>query len=527
MKNDSQDQALVFGPFRLVRRGGTLYRATQDGSRIPVVLGSRALDVLEALLARPGELVTKSEIMARVWPNTVVEEGNLTVQISALRRVLKTGGAGNDWIVTVPGRGYRFSGQVTQEIDAPRISVPLPDRPSLAVLAFTNLGGNPDQEYFSDGLAEDLTIALSRNHRFFVIAQQSSFSYKGTDTSIRVLAQELGVRYVVQGSVRRSAARMRIAVQVVDTETSTNVWVEYYDRELTDIFAVQDEITAAVAASIEPSIAAREYEHAKQKPPESLDAWEAYHRGMWHYSKSTVAENHKARELFMRATALDATFSAAYQGLALTHLDEAVLYGKRTPEDVLADAETPARMAVALDPNDAHAHVTLTFFFFIRGDLETALAEADYALSLNASSASVHWARSGVLAFMGRFQDARVAASTFLRLSPRDPRAWRVLSHLTLAAYAEGEHALAADVARRGIRANPAQPTLYRWLIAALGQLGRVEEAQVVIRDVNELLRPMTFDDYAVVRGPWWRDAVYDALLEGLCKAGWKPASAK
>jgi TolB-like protein len=216
MNAGGQNQSFVFGPFRFVRGGGVLYRTTPERDWVLVSVGSRALDVLAVLLGRPGELVSKSDIMTRVWPDTVVEEGNLTVQISALRKALNAGGAGNGWIVTVPGRGYRFAGQVLKETDAPKPAMPPPDKPSIAVLAFINASGDPAKEYFSDGFAEDLTIALSRNRRFFVIAQQSSFSYKGSDTSIRVLARELGVRYVVKGSVRLAAGRLRIAVQLVE-----------------------------------------------------------------------------------------------------------------------------------------------------------------------------------------------------------------------------------------------------------------------------------------------------------------------
>lgn len=520
MNAGGQNQSFVFGPFRFVRGGGVLYRTTPERDWVLVSVGSRALDVLAVLLGRPGELVSKSDIMTRVWPDTVVEEGNLTVQISALRKALNAGGAGNGWIVTVPGRGYRFAGQVLKETDAPKPAMPPPDKPSIAVLAFINASGDPAKEYFSDGFAEDLTIALSRNRRFFVIAQQSSFSYKGSDTSIRVLARELGVRYVVKGSVRLAAGRLRIAVQLVEAETSVNIWVENYSIEPNSIFALQDEITAAIAASIEPSISMTEYENAKQKPPESLDVWEAYHRGLWHYYKSTAPENEKARELFIRATELDPTFSAAYQGLTLTWLDEAVIYANRDAREAAAEAEAPARSAVALDPNDANAHIALTYLFFVRGNLESALAEADYGFGLDPNCASVHWARSGILAHLARFQEAALAAETFLRLSPRDPRAWRVLCHLTIAAYAEGDYARAVDVARRGISANPSQPTLYRWLSAALGQLGRIAEARVVIRDVSDLLGTMSFDSYAAVQGPWLRDTEYAALLEGLRKAG-------
>jgi adenylate cyclase len=202
------------------------------------------------------------------------------------------------------------------------MALPLLDRPSIAVLAFANMSSDPEQEYFSDGIADDIITELSRSRSLFVIARNSSFTYKGRAIDTRQVARELGVRYVLEGSVRRSAGRVRVSAQLIDAETGNHIWAERYDRALEDVFAVQDEITAAVVMAIRPAVADAELKRALRRPPENLGAWEAYQRGLWHLGKVTPPDNERAREYFERAIALDGTFAAAYSELALTYVTE-------------------------------------------------------------------------------------------------------------------------------------------------------------------------------------------------------------
>jgi TolB-like protein len=250
---------------------------------VPVELGSRAFDLLLALVRRKGRLATKNELMAEVWPRTVVEENNLQAHVSALRKVLARDAGGQGYLLTVPGHGYRFVAEVTREsassdsienpsrpvaqaADTPAIDgaperrpeLPLPERPSIAVMPFANLRGDPDQEHVADGLCEDLITGLARIRWLFVIARNSTFIYKSTAIDIRRVSRELGVRYVLEGSVRRAGSRLRITAQLIDATTLAHHWAERYDRELGDIFAVQDEITRSVAAAIEPRLLAAE-----------------------------------------------------------------------------------------------------------------------------------------------------------------------------------------------------------------------------------------------------------------------------
>jgi TolB-like protein len=191
-------------------------------------------------------------------------------------------------------------------------ALPLPDKPSIAVLAVTNMSGDPEQEYFSDGIADDIITELSRSRSLFVIARNSSFTYKGRAIDIKQAARELGVRYVLEGSVRRSGARLRVIAQLIDAQTGNHIWADRYDRGLEDLFAVQDEITAAVVTAIGPAVADAELRRALRKPPETLGAWEAYQRGLWHVARTTIADAERAKELFQRSIDLDSVFARAY-----------------------------------------------------------------------------------------------------------------------------------------------------------------------------------------------------------------------
>ena len=246
--------------------------------------------------------------------------------------------------IVQPVRVYRMrivgtsAGASTGEHSA---NLPLPDKPSIAVLAFQNMSGDVEQEYFADGIAEDIITALSKSRWLFVIARNSSFTYKGRSVDVKQIGRELGVRYVLEGSVRKSGNRVRITAQLIEAATGAHMWAERYDRDLADIFAVQDEITGSVATAIEPTMAQAEQQRASRKRPDSLDAWEAYHRGLWHFLKHEPGENDQARLFFQRAIDLDRGFAPGYYGLAMTHIWEAGLYATR-PLGELSERRAPA-----------------------------------------------------------------------------------------------------------------------------------------------------------------------------------------
>ena len=246
----------------------------------------------------------------------------------------------------------------------------LPDKPSIAVLPFQNMSGDPEQEYFADGIVEDIITELSRIRWLFVISRNSTFTYKGQAIDVKHVARELGVRYVLEGSVRKGGNRVRITGQLIDAMTGAHIWAERYDRDLNDIFAVQDEITASVAGVIEPALAEAEQQRVLRKPPERLDAWEAYQRGLWHFNKYGPEENQTAQTFFRRAIALDPNFAAGHYGYALSLQWEIWHFSARPFSDVQGIPLEEARIAVSLDDKDATAHAVLAHMLMWRGEWE-------------------------------------------------------------------------------------------------------------------------------------------------------------
>ena len=300
--------SFAFGSFILDPQRGKLLREGQ-----PVAVSSKGLRLLEAFLASPGQVLTKTELMRAVWDDAAVEESNLSVQIAALRKQLGPTADGGEWIATVPRVGYRFIGLSALELAGETAAAkPSPadreHRPSIAVLPFANLSVERDQDYLADGITEDIITALTRFRWFFVIARNSSFAYKGKSLDAKQMAQELGVRYLLEGSVRKSGQRIRISAQLIDAKSAKHIWAERYDLELTEVFAVQDEIAERVAGAIEPELLKSEGSQASAIHTGNMTAWDLVRRGTWHFHQVTRENHFKARELFRQASELDPGF---------------------------------------------------------------------------------------------------------------------------------------------------------------------------------------------------------------------------
>jgi len=397
-----------------------------------------------------------------------------------------------------------------------------PDKPSVAVLPFTNMSGDLEQEYFADGMAEDVITALSRDPSLFVISRNSSFTYKGRAVDVKAVGSELGVRYVLEGSLRKSSNRIRVTAQLVDAETGNHIWAERYDRDLVDIFTVQDEITEAVTIAVTPAIRNAELQRAARKPTESLDAWAAYQRGLWHFFKLTPEDNILAQGFFQQAIDVDPTFAGGYRGLAMAYVQAVTDFRARTPIEPHSSAESLARRAIALDPADAEAHSTLAGVkLYSRGDYEGAMAEAQRALALSPNLASAHGTLAQTLIFSGQPREGLVALERSIRLDPHNRMQQIRLNLLTLGLYFSRKYEASAEVAKRAVHLNPEYPLTYRWLAAALGQLGRTAEAKEALERAMEIA-PASFDLYVRQRMPWHRPEDHAHMLEGLRKAGWK-----
>jgi adenylate cyclase len=521
--------SFVFEGFRLDLRGGGLFRSDERGDFAPVAIGSRALAVLGFLAGQAGNLVSREAIIAAVWTGIAVEDNNLNMQIAALRRVLDRGRSASSLIQTVAGRGYRFTAAVARvsagadpAASAAKSAPPLPDKPSIAVLPFTHMSGDPEQEFFADGITEDVITALSRYPSLFVIARNSCFTYKGRAVDVKQVGRELGVRYVLEGSLRKAGNRIRVTAQLVEAESNKHVWAERYDRDLANIFAVQDEITEAATIAIAPAIAEAELQRALRKPPGILDAWAAYQRGLWHLGKFAREDNVLAEKFFREAIDLDPTFAGGYRGLGYAQFQAAMSgFQKRSLPEVQSSAEALARRAVGLDGADAEARTFLGEMLLYRGDHEGALAEAERALTMTPNLASAHGWCGAALTLSGRVDEGLASLRTSIRLDPRDPLLALRLNHLAMGLYLSREYAATIEAARRGIRSNPDFPSTYRWVAAALGQLGRPEEAKLALEKAIAVA-PASFDAFVRRRVPWHRPEDYAHMLDGLRKAGWR-----
>ena len=369
--------------------------------------------------------------------------------------------------------------------------LPLPDKPSIAVLPFTNMSGDAEQEFFADGIAEDIITQLSKSRSLFVIARNSSFTYRGRNTPVKTICGELGVRYVLEGSVRKAGNRVRVTAQLIDGESGGHLWAERYDRDLADIFAVQDEITANASAAIQPALERSERERAVRKPPDRLDAWESYYRGMWHFGKFVAVENEHARSFFRRALDLDPEFAPAAAALALTYLNELTLFRPDLRAVNLPQALDYAMRAVTIDASDAVGHAALARALWISGRHADSIAKAEISVALDPNSAAAHGALGGARLWGGFPRDAIDPLQTAMRLSPFDPLTPLWLHFTARARYWSGDYEAAIAVATQLRQTLPNFRQPYNTLIAALGQVGRVAEAQAVMADgLNQFGEP-------------------------------------
>jgi len=379
------DNCALDANLRELRRGGEL-----------VAMQPQVFDLLIHLLKHRDQVVSRDDLIALVWGGRMVSDSTLDSRINAARNAVGDNGKAQRLIRTIPKKGVRFVGSVNEQPNGigfaatspgaitARVPKPLslPDRPAIAVLPFDNMSGDPGQEYFSDGITEDIVTALSKLRWFFVIARNSSFTYKGRPVHIKQVATELGVRYVVEGSVRRSGDRVRITAQLNDTATGSHLWAEHYDRDLVDVFAVQDEITDAIVAAIEPQIYAAEDSHGRRKPPSSVDAWDLVMQALSHHWRVTRADSAAAQALLQQAIAIDPNYGQA-QALSATNHMFGVHLGWADIATAAPIAERAALAAIAADGEDAWAHTALGSVYFSTRRLEHALAEFELALQLN------------------------------------------------------------------------------------------------------------------------------------------------
>jgi len=527
-----------------------------------VALEPQVFDLLSYLIRHRNCVVSKDDLIAAIWNNRIVSESVINTRINAARTALGDSGDAQRLIRTLRGRGIRFVGTVEESQFAstaggnePRLVLPadageqqlkniarpvrayrvqasktiaearsalsLPSKPSIAVLPFTNMSGDPEQEYFADGMVDEIITALSRFRWLFVIARSSTFIYKGQAVDVKRVSRDLGVRYVLEGSLRKGGGRVRVTAQLIDALSAAHLWADRYDRDLTDVFAVQDEITASVAAVIEPALTEAERQRVLRKPPASLDAWETYQRGLWHCYKFSADENEIAQTYFRRAIATHPDFAPGHYGLALAQQLHFWLYSPHSSTGIAGLAVAEARIGVSLDGKDSMAHAILCYVQQLCGEWEPAIAEGRTAINLNPNSVWSMMALGVALGFGGYPREGVDHLRQAMRASPHDPMTRFWTFWIGVFQYHLRDYEATVVSMREVIRLGSAlDGYAARWTAQALGQLGRVAEAKAELERAIAI-SPVQFDRYVRQRALWHRPEDYALAIEGLRKAGW------
>jgi len=489
----------------------------------PVSIEPQVFDLLLYLIRNRDRVVSKDDLLATVWHGRIVSESALTTRINAARAVLGDTGATQRLIKTLPRKGLRFVGSVLEDYGVAEASpvkpqIGISDKPSIAVLPFANLSGDPEQDYFTDGIVEDITTALSRNRAFFVIARNSSFFYKGKQVDTKQIAQELGVRYLLEGSVRKSGSRVRVTGQLIEANSGHHLWADKFDGGMADIFELQDQIVTRVVGAIAPQLERAEIDRAKRSATGDLAAYDLYLHGLDSWNRWTREGNAKALQLFRAAIEKDRDFSTAH-GLAVscyllgkangwaTDFDEREISRlvNRTTEIGMED---PVALCWA-----GHAHA----YFF--KDVERALVLVDRALELDVNLA-IAWQRSGwVRGYAGDSNGAIESLNKAIRLNPRDPLVFLTQSAMAFAHFIAGRDDDAAKWAAMALRVKPGWLPALRMAIVSNAMRGRLDEAHRALNMYSQIDPQLSA---AKISGcyPLSRDIDRQRLILGMRKAG-------
>jgi TolB-like protein len=496
---------------------------------IPVA--PQVFDLLDYLIRNRERVVSKDDLINAIWNGRVVSDAALTTRLNVARSTIGDSGEQQRLIKTLPRKGFRFVGQVREaqgataaevadhSAEPPKPALALPNTPSVAVLPFANLSSDPEQEYFADGVVEEITMALSRFHWLFVIARNSSFTYKGRAIDVKQVGRELGVRYVLEGSVRKVGNRIRIAGQLIDAQTGAHLWADRFEGALEDMFDLQDHVTASVVSAITPKVQVEEIKRASRKPTENLDAYDYYLRGLPKIRRMTADANREALRLFCKAIELDRGLACAY-GMAAYSIVVRKARGWMTePVEESAEAMRLARKAVDLGGDDPVALSMAAYAFAsIAREFDDAAAFMDRGLALNPNAAQ-GWMLSGWLrVWRGEPELALDHLAHAMRLSPFDPL-MHIHAAMAYAHFLASRYDIASSYAEKAIRDNPT--FLHSVCISAASNAlaGRLEPARKAMAralESNPDLRASNLSDLA----PFRRAEDLAMFAMGLRKAG-------
>ena len=500
-----------------------------DGRSIHVE--PQTFDVLQYLLANRERVVSKDDLIAAVWKGRIVSESTLSSSIATARKTVGDSHEAQRFIRTVPRKGFRFVGEVIQRTanlapsDSPsaypqaKPGLMLPDKPSIAVLAFKNLSNDVAQDYFVDGVVEDITTALAQFSQLFVVARSSSFTYKARDVDVKQVGRELGVRYVLEGSLRKTASHVRITVQLIDSITAVHLWATHFDGALDQIFDFQDQVTSGVVNVIAPKIERAEIQRAKRKPPGSLDSYDYYLHGLANSYQDTKEASDQALRFFGKATELDPDFAAAYGMAALCYVERWWKRWTFDPQKEVAEAAALVSRAVALGRNDAVAlsAAGMALGLVVR-DLGQAVVLLDRSLLLNPNLAA-SWLRSAwVRVFLGQFDLAIEHASRAMRLSPLDPLLVGMQTAIALAHFCAGRYEQAATWSERAVGKQPNFAPAIRVLAASNALLDRMDDAKKGVARLRAINSTARISDLG--QWPFQEPRYFAKYVEALRTAG-------
>jgi TolB-like protein/Flp pilus assembly protein TadD len=497
----------------------------------------QVFDLLVHLIRHRDRVVSKDDLLAAVWQGRTVSDSALFNRINAARSAIGDSGNRQRLIKTLPRKGLRFVGTVRQEqapaaappptgpaaaagADAYRESPPLllPDRPSIAVLPFDNMSSDPDQEHFADGITEDLITGLARIRWLFVIARNSSFAYKGRPVDVKRVSRELGVRYVLEGSVRRAGKRLRVSAQLVDAVTGVHQWADRYDRKLGDIFAVQDEITRSVAGAVEPHLLAAEGLRTLSRSSADLGAWELVARAQAHFWRLTCRDYETAVEMLGRTVDSFPDYAPAHSLLGFC-LAFATHMGWIDRDHGLGDSREHAMRAVALDERDTWGHIGLGYWALMERRTEEAIAAFRRAVSLNPNSAIGRYHLGHGLAFAGEDKAAIEQAEDAMRLSPLDPMMAQFIGAIAVSHFVAGRYAEALRHTTEAARLRPGFQGAQRLCCATLALTGRLDEARAHLAAVRRE-QPQLTSTWIRTNVPYQTSELMERFLEAMRKAG-------
>ena len=488
-----------------------------------VTLEPQVFDLLVFLIRNRERVVSKDDLLMAIWSGRSISDSTMTSRINSARKAIGDTGKEQRRIRTVPRAGFRFVGDLIEE-HQPYGGELLPDhyalpgKPSIAVLPFTNMSGDPEQEYFSDGMAEEIITALSRLHWLFVIGRNSTFVYKGEAQDVRQVGSELGVRYILEGSVRKSGPRVRITSQLLDAVAGQQIWSERYDSDLTDIFAVQDEITSSVIGAIEPKLLAAEGQRAAQmRNAQELGAWEEVARALSHFWRFTASDSAKAIEVMRRTVDKYPEYAPAHSMLASALLISSYV-GWTPPNNERDVATSLAYRSVALDDSDPWGHLALGIAAVMGRLTEEAVRCFNTALDLNPNFATAVGFIGFTLTLDGRSANALKEFERATQMSPRDPFNSFFFAGKAAAYYLDGRFGEAIHWARQSLQFRPEYAAAYRILAASLAQDGQQDEAEAVVTTLRKLMPDMSVT-MAGLSVPYTTRTM-DRFLDGLRKAG-------